>query len=413
MRHAAIVFIVSGMLLRPPGAAADGMAFRSVSSGGSLEVRATAQRAIMWHRSSVWEIHVQPVFERDAGPTAWVIPFPVQPRVYESSAAFLDQIELLTSPVFIKYCTDDSGAGCVAAKDGGYGGGRSNGSRASVTVWEQGEVGELDYVVLSAGGGDDVAAWLGDEGYFLPAGADVTLASLDAEGLFFFAARISADADPLKPLTPVRFVLPEMNPPVYPLRLTGAGAPEGAHLDLTLWIVVDQERGFVPVSHPFSYLPAEPADVEEYDAALTRFFEGHGDRTMVSLAAVGWELPTIMDGRQFCSEFMTCVTFEDLGIDPPGEWAPELVEIRNASLSIYRYQGRFTAEAMEQDLTLGPVPPSDLPWASSVYSEHLGDCDEIGPYSFCAMAGRPGIGWIAIASVLAAVGAGLLLRRRR
>ncbi|MBW2262759.1 MAG: DUF2330 domain-containing protein [Deltaproteobacteria bacterium] len=413
MRNAATVFIVWITFLLPSTAVADGMAFRSVSSGGSLEVRATAQRAVMWRRSLVWEIHVQPVFDREVGASAWVIPFPVRPRVHESSADFFDQLELITSPVFLKYCSEDSGSGCVAAKNDGYGGGRSNGSQASVTIWERGEVGELDYVILSAEGGDDVAAWLADEGYSLPAGADAILAALDTEGVFFFAARLSADADPLKPLAPVRFVLPEMDPPAYPLRLTGLGAPEGEHLDLTLWVIIDQEQGFLPSSHPFGYLPVRPTDGIEFDAALDRFFEGNTARTVVCLASVRWELPTIMDGLQFCDDFMTCATFDDLGIEPPGEWTPELVEIRNASQSIYRYQGRFSADAMAGDLTLGPVPPSDLPWASNVYSEHLGDCDEIGPYSFCAMAGRPGIGWLALAAVLVAVGAVLLVRGRR
>jgi hypothetical protein len=413
MRHAATTFIVTILLLHPAPVRADGMAFRNVSSAGSLEVRATAQRAIMWHRSSVWEIHVQPVFDREAGSSAWVIPFPVQPRVHESSADLFDQIELITSPVFLKVCSEDGGAGCVAARNDGYGGGRSDGSHISVTVWEQGEVGSLDYVILSASGGDDIAAWLSDEGYFLPAAAEVVLAALDTEGLYFFAARLSADADPLDPLAPVRFVLPEMNPPVYPLRLTGLGAPDGEHLDLTLWIVVDPEVGFVPTSHPFGYFSVRPDTAEEFDAALDRYFEGHGPDMLVSLAAVGWELPTIMDGHQFCAEFMACATFGDLGLDPPEAWAPELVEIRNASQSIYRYQGRLTADAMAVDLTLGPALSYDMPWTSNVYSEHLGDCDEIGPYSFCAISGRPGTGWLPVVALLVAVGAFLILRRPR
>jgi len=402
------------LLLLPEEAGADGMAFRNVSAGGSLEVRATAQRAVMWLRSSVWELHVQPVFDRDAGASAWVIPFPVQPQVHASSTAFLDQLELITSPVFLKYCSDDSGGvGCAASKADGYGGENSKGSQVSVTVWESGEVGSLDYVVLSAAGGDDIAAWLEGEGYYLSAPAASILGTLDTEGLYFFAARLSEDADPLESLAPVRFVLPGMDPPSYPLRLTGLGAPEGEALDLTLWVIVDSDRGFVPQSHPYGYLSVEPRDPDEYDDALDRYFEGHGPGMLVALAAVGWELPTIMEAHEFCAEFMTCATFSDLDVEPPAEWAAELEEIKAASFTIYRYQGRLTAGAMASDLTLVPTPAYDMPWASNVYGENLGDCDEIGPYSFCAMAGRPGVGWIALVALLVAAGALLLLRARR
>jgi len=60
-----------------------------------LEVRATEQRAILWLRGEYWELHIQPVFPRDAGAAAWVVPFEVQPTVFESSADFFDQLERL------------------------------------------------------------------------------------------------------------------------------------------------------------------------------------------------------------------------------------------------------------------------------------------------------------------------------
>ena len=50
---------------------ADGMAF--YVTGGSSDVRATAQRALLWLRQGTWELHIQPVFEREAGAAAWVL----------------------------------------------------------------------------------------------------------------------------------------------------------------------------------------------------------------------------------------------------------------------------------------------------------------------------------------------------
>ena len=412
MRSVVTALVVSVLLLRPAASTADGMAFRSVSSA-SHEIRASAQRAIMWHRSSNWEIHVQPVFDRQTGASAWVIPFPVRPQVHASSADLFDQLEIITSPVFIRYCSDDSGGACVAAKADGSGGGSASGSEAAVTVWEQGQVGDLDYAILSASGGDDIAAWLASEGYFLPVPAEAVFAALDAEGQYFFASRVSDGVDPEKPLAPVRFVLPGMDPPVYPLRLTGLGALEGERLDLTLWVIVDDDAGYAPVSHPVTTLPEQPSNGEELDASLDSFFESRTARTLLVLAAVGWDLHTIVSSRQFCTEFMSpCVPFRNLGLDTDLSWLPEIEEILGREQTIYRYQARFSAEAMEEDLVLGPTPRSDMPYASNVYSEHVGDCDEVGPYSFCAMAGRPDAGWLVLALVLAAAGAALLLTRR-
>lgn len=414
------------LLACPRPASADGMVFRNVVTGGGIEVQATAQRAVMWHRSGVWEVHIQPVFSREAGSAAWVVPFPVRPQIHEGKADFFDQLELATSPVFLQYCYEDSGggAGCgmgMAATDGGRGGESNQGGETSVTVWEQGEVGELEYSILSTAGGDDLAAWLAAEGYEMPAGTDAILSAFETEGMFFFVAGLGAGVDPDKPLAPVRFVLPGMDPAVYPLRLTGLGAPPGEHLDLTLWIICNREYGFIPESHPYNRLRySGPRTAEEYQAAIDAFFESHSADTMVLRTSMDYELYDLIHTNRFCSHYMTCASFSSLGISNPS-WTSEMNEILSSGDTIFRYQARFTANAMSVDLTLREATYSEIPYESSIFEESLGSCDGSGgsgdggvyTFSVCSVTGRPSRGWLAAAVLVLAVAAGLWLASRR
>jgi hypothetical protein len=91
-----------------------------------MEVRATAQRALLWLRDGTWEVHIQPVFAREAGRAAWVVPFTTRPTIREGNAALLEQLEIITSPVFIASCTQhvELNGGCLSAgsfTDGGPG----------------------------------------------------------------------------------------------------------------------------------------------------------------------------------------------------------------------------------------------------------------------------------------------------
>lgn len=397
--------------LYPRTAAADGMAFRTV--GASAEVRATAQRAVMWLRGGTWEIHVQPVFGRETGSAAWVVPFPVQPEVHESSAGFFDQLELVTSPVFMTTCWESSsGMGCfpfAADKGGGNGDSMQQGTIA-VVVWEQGEVGDLDYVILSAIDGTSLVDWLGAEGYEIPSGADTLIADLDTEGVYFFAARLGADADPEKPLAPVRFVLPGMDPPSYPLRLTGLGATEEEPLELTIWIILPESRGFVPDSHPYGRLSNTPRDIEEFDAALDDFFAGGSPSSLVVLSSLNWELWDIINNHQFCAMGYSCASFERLGIDPPETWEDEMMEIESQMDLIYRYQGRLYGPGLASDLVLEEVDLSDRPSAHNVYEHSEGECRESGA---CSVSGDGGASLTLLLAALAAVAILVWVRRRR
>ena len=391
MRVPALTLLV--ILCFPPMALADGIAFTVV--GAEMDVRATEQRAVMWLRDGDWEIHIQPVFPRDAGGAAWVVPFKVRPTVESSSADFFDQLELITSPIFAKVCSDNDGGlfcfGCMGDRAGGLGDGDASGT-IRVFVWEQGTVGDLDYVILSAFGGDNLVEWLNVQGYQLPAGAQAVIADYETEGVYFFVARLAADADPQKPLAPVRFILPDLHPPTYPLKLTALGVPAGQELGLTLWVVFPENQGYEPDSHPVRKLNDTPKDIDEFDQFLGKVFaDNPGSLALLFGGMVRHS--GVLDGY-FCWDY-PCVSFEDLDLEAPA-WTSEILQIDYSGHRLFRYQARLSATGMAKDLTLSPVDPSQLDWASNIYVEYT--CKQVAAMTWLLVLG---------------VGLGLLRRIRR
>ena len=389
MRIAALVITLS---LYSVWALGDGMSFKMV--GADVEVRATEQRAIMWLRNGSWEIHIHPIFERGAGRSAWVVPFPVQPEIHQGSMDFFEQLELLTSPVFIRVCSDGSGGGfgCFffgAAGDSGRGTPSGSGY---VKVWDRGTVGELDYVVISSLEGSSLVDWLETEGFEVSEQAQTALEDFETQEVFFFAARLSADVDPDKPLNPVRFVLPEMDPPAYPLKLTRLGVPDETSLELTLW-VISPDGNFVPDAHSYGRLEDYPENREEYDTALENHYSRYLPEENLALLYRQQLEQDLMVYHQACSWDGDCMSFEALGIDAPDTWCQEIEEIRNSLAWVSRFQGKLTAYNMADDLSLSTISDYVDP-VFNIYQSFA--CD----------------GQLATAGCLVLLGIGLLFRRR-
>jgi hypothetical protein len=353
--------LVLAFALHPTAAQADGaMWLEEKNIQGS--VKASAQRAVLWLRDGTWEIHIQPVFPRDPGRAAWVVPFPVRPEISLSSLAFFDELEILTSPIFFNLCYRQC---CGRDCDGGAtGGGEITGLSAGVRVWERGTVGQLDYLVLSSRDGDSLPGWLQQNGFRVPEEAAPVLEALAEEGQFFFVARLSEAAEASKPLDPVRFVLPGVDNPAYPMRLTRLLVPEGDALDLTLWVVTPADRTFGPISHPTDSLAGEVLrDPDAYAVALgQRFFSNPAGLVLTyqeilrdndrldGLVCAPW-------GASYLPE-QTCVRLENLGIDLPSAWSAEVTQIADAGLTVSRYQARpGRAAGMAQDIAFGPQEP--------------------------------------------------------
>lgn len=370
----ALVFLA---LLSIPGlASADGCPFMDIQSA-DLEVKATAQRAVLWQRHGTWEIHITPVFDRARAKTAWVVPFPVLPKVQTSTGDLFNQLELLTAPMFIEVCIPPS-RGCDA---GAPGGGSDNGGgngKGAVEIWDQGTVGELDYVLITAQNDVYMVNWLRRNGYHVTDLAEASLKKFEADGTFFFAARLSEDADPAKPVTPVRFVLPDLKTPVYPLVLTGLAVPEGASLELSIWVISPKESYFAPTSHGYGTLPQELKDLEAYESALRRFYLSHRPGTMVMLYNNILAEEERIDKR--VCVYSSCVPFSAMGIAAPEKWCAEIDEIVSTTSRVARFQGRLGPVSLRTDLAFGQ-PPDATTWfrLSNAYL-----------YNACAQEEKPG-----------------------
>ena len=305
----------------------------------------------MWLRDGTWEIHIQPVFSRDAGSAAWVVPFPVRPTIHAGNADFFDHLELATSPVFVEYCYEPCCSDCY---DGGMGAGHQDATDIFVPIWERGTVGELDYVILSSTDGNNLLDWLENEGFEVPTNTGPLVDQLASEGTYFFVARLSPEADPHEALTPIRFVLPDAGPPTYPLRLTSLGVPEGEALDLTLWVIFPDGQPFVPASHPYDIAFSGYMRRDNYQYWLNDFFSRNDPGTLALLYAKSLSSSGFMDDRRCFSNsyWDECVSFQTLGITPPYPPSVEMMEIDDNHSWVTRYQARMTAGAMSKDLVL-------------------------------------------------------------
>ncbi len=399
--------ITALMTVLPDDARGDGMPFPKITAS-NLEVRATAQRAVVWLRDSTWEVHIQPVFDREAGGAAWVVPWPVQPTIHESNADLFDHLELLTSPAFIEFCMpqDEGGGACGAADMGSNGGGETKSTEGSVIIWERGTVGQLDYVVLSAGDGDDLVGWLETNDYAVSTEAADAITEFETEDQFFFVATLSQDADPALPHTPVRFVLPDQVDGYYPLRLTGLAVPPGEALDLTLWVMAPGQynQGYLPQSHPYSVFDAHPRNVDEFDADLDDFFAGYSADHLALLFSRQSSydlLDPVRCVEDYSGPGYSCVSDADLGVTRPDAWAPELEEVRYVGGWVQRYQGRLTAAAMGEDLVFA-LTTDAIPEKSAFYFHDTGTCPSADDeYVGCSVAADlRHAGWFLIAAAL-------------
>jgi len=322
--------------------------------------------------------------------------------------------------VFIETCWESHDFGCFMSKAGDSSLGEASQASAWVQVWERGEVGDLDYAVLTTTGGDDLVAWMDAEGFDVPAAAAPLISTFETEGVFFFVARLAAGADPDLPLTPVRFVLEGMDVPTYPLRLTGLGAPAGEELELTLWMIfpsaTSDDPGWVPQSHRYGELPDRPEDIDEFDDMRDAFHaSATGPDLLVRTTLTDDEIWYMMDSGSFCAEPWftdTCVPFEELGLEPPDPWSDEMALLGDTPGYVMRYEGFLDAGQLSSDLTFRTVSTWTLPWTTNIYQISRGECRE-EPGCTVASRGSASGAWVLAVLVLLVPLARLVTSRRR
>ena len=144
-------------------------------------------------------------FQGDLKEFAMVIPVPVvleEGQIHVTENAILDHLDAYTAPRLVEYFDEDpctrrrfedlarsgqvllESSAPVAEKEAdGYG----------VTIEAEYTVGEYDIQLLSAEQSDGLAAWLKDNGYKLPDGAEQTLGSYIKQNTKFFVAKVNLE----------------------------------------------------------------------------------------------------------------------------------------------------------------------------------------------------------------------------
>ncbi|MBB5520006.1 DUF2330 domain-containing protein [Amphiplicatus metriothermophilus] len=158
---------------------------------------------------------------------ALIIPSPVvleRQQIHVADNAILDHLDAYTAPRLVEYFDEDPCrryeydmlAASPAAET--RAGPRRRADALGVTVEAEYTVGEYDIQILSAKESDGLAAWLTENGYRLPPGAEPVLESYIRQGMKFFVAKVNLEeqaATGLKYLRPLqiayedpRFMLP-------------------------------------------------------------------------------------------------------------------------------------------------------------------------------------------------------------
>jgi hypothetical protein len=183
-------------------------------------------------------VTVQPRFEGSAEDFGMVIPTPSQPKLHEMPRDFFKALGLVTQPK--RRVTAESKLLPRMFPPGGFGGpqrampagGVGGGGKAdvediqtTVRILEVGQVGNLDYKIITAGRADDLYKWLKDYKYSY-AGDEATLNFYVQKKYVFTVMKIDTlqmkrnkDGTFTGDVTPTRFTFTSDNL-VYPLKIT-------------------------------------------------------------------------------------------------------------------------------------------------------------------------------------------------
>jgi Uncharacterized protein conserved in bacteria (DUF2330) len=249
-----VCFLFLAFAIPRPAAADGGMFIPKPYAGAPQTVEVGAQRGLIWQKPDALELWIEPIYAWEGnGDGAWVIPLPALPEVAEGDAALLDDLDALTAPTFVSVCWEpDCRCDCGWFECITYGSSKSdNGADVAdsrnaelhdvlVTTWASGQVGALDYQIISAQDGDSIVAWLDAEDYAVDEPASDTLSAMETGGLYFFIARVAESPEPGSSLAPVVFRFDPEIEPFYPVRLTAAVLAPRDILDVTLYLLSDE-----------------------------------------------------------------------------------------------------------------------------------------------------------------------------
>jgi hypothetical protein len=291
----------------PDPARACGGFFRETSSS---EVTAMSDiRVLLVRTQDRVEQYVQIAPSGRATRFAWVYPVAANPEVSEAKASPFASLEEQTRPritIVTPHPPSGGGGWGCGAGDAKTAGTDGNGYEVPprVTVWQSGQVGAFDYVVVSATRADDMLGWLNSNGFAVPASTSGVLDHYLGLGWVFVAMKISlaaqgASAVPSTTTIKLSYAAKELR---YPLRMVSLSPASETRLEL----YVVAEDGVVP-TQPWgeavigSALRATSSTTHNYDQVFAAALAANGGRTLVrefsartwDPGAAGLELPAL------------------------------------------------------------------------------------------------------------------------
>ena len=295
---------------------------------------------------------------------ALVVPVPVvleRRNVRTLPASLFDRVERLSSPRLVEYWEQDpcGEAEDEDAKEGGTGV-RAKGEEGSmgsprkplVTIEAEFSVDEYDVVVLSALDSGALDAWLRDNHYQIPAGAEPLLRPYVAEGSKFFVAKVDPHRVRFRwgraTLSPLRFYY---DAPTFtlPIRL---GLINSACVQDLIVHVLGASR-YETANYDNLTIPTNLPVKDEVRGEFNAFYAALFDQTVAGHPhAVVTEYAWSPGGCDPCPEGGGPLAAEDvalLGADVMATMPPTLV--------LTRLHARYGKDSAGDDLVLEPAPP--------------------------------------------------------
>lgn len=287
--------------------------------------------------------YVQIAYDGSAARFAWIYPVAKNPQVDEATGAPLEALDELTRPRITIVTPHPGGGGggggfgCGSADAaGGLGEGREQ-VDPDVKVWQRGQVGAFDYVVLGAQTADDLLGWLGQNGFNVPASTRTVVEHYLAQQWLFVAMKVSVQAvsGSTKATTTVRLSYAADGELRYPLRMVSLSS--AAQTRFVIYLLESEAGRELGLQLPFSaidfdreQLRALSSTTHNYDDAFSALETQAGARGLV---------------REYAST-----------IDDPGALGLGAL----GRLSVVRLRGRLDRSVLDQDLVFETRPQHEL-----------------------------------------------------
>jgi len=246
------------------------------------------------------EQYVQVGYDGRATRFAWIYPVTGNPQVSEAAQPPFAELETVSRPrVTITTPHDGGGGGGLGCGSADATAGlREDGQNAdpSVQVWQQGQVGAFDYVVITATTPDDLLGWLNTNGFAIPPQTQGVIGHYIALKWYFVAMKVSvsAGATPNVPSTTVIRLAYDATEVRYPLKMVSLSPAAATSVEIYL-VQTAPGQQLVPAA-PFAAVTINPAEVtatsettHTYEQAFDKAESQGGRRALVlEYASTGW-----------------------------------------------------------------------------------------------------------------------------